>query len=278
MGKTDGVELWKRVLAAAVFGPLVLAAIYFDGSFYNAFIMVLGMLGMREWLRMTQKTPSRLTRAAAYGSTSIIIIAGLLLPIAWAALGGIVLMLILFVIAARKDWDVAGWIAFGIPYLAGSCLALLYLRNGTGAGADGGQIGMGLTYFLVLTVWGTDVGAYAAGKLIGGAKLVPQISPSKTWAGLFGGVFCAVLAGYAVANAFGVQNPLVAILLAALLAVVSQLGDLFESYIKRRAGMKDSGGIIPGHGGLLDRVDGLVFAASFFVLFQVMVGTELSWW
>jgi phosphatidate cytidylyltransferase len=148
---------------------------------------------------------------------------------------------------------------------------MLYLR----ARPD---IGEGLAYYLLAVVWGTDIGAYLFGRLIGGPKLAPAISPSKTWAGLCGGVALAAVAGYAVSFGFRAHDYVVAVLLAAVMAAMAQLGDLFESSIKRRSGVKESGGLIPGHGGVLDRIDGLVFAALFFVLFQMALGTRLQWW
>jgi phosphatidate cytidylyltransferase len=133
-------------------------------------------------------------------------------------------------------------------------------------------------FYLLLTVWGADIGAFAAGKLIGGAKLVPSISPSKTWAGLFGGIVLASVMGYFTSLFLGARHPAVALILSAILACVAQLGDLFESYFKRRCGVKESGDLIPGHGGVLDRIDGLVFAAICAFLFQAAIGEKIQWW
>jgi phosphatidate cytidylyltransferase len=163
------------------------------------------------------------------------------------------------------------WKLLGIPYLGGSGLALIYLRELP-------DIGMGLGYFLIAAVWGTDIGAYAAGKLIGGPKLAPVISPHKTWAGLFGGMALAVLFGYGVATAMGARQLKIAIGLALLLAIAAQAGDLFKSVFKRRAGVKESGNVIPGHGGVLDRIDGLIFAGIVLALFEATGGRNLAWW
>ncbi|MDD4615992.1 MAG: phosphatidate cytidylyltransferase, partial [Alphaproteobacteria bacterium] len=138
--------------------------------------------------------------------------------------------------------------------------------------------GRSLLFFLLAVVWGTDIGAYVLGKLIGGKKLAPTISPGKTWAGLFGGIFFALVLGYGCAVAFGAKEPLVAALLSPVLALVAQIGDLFESFVKRQAGVKESGDLIPGHGGVLDRIDGLVSAAIFAFLFQVLLGDQINWW
>ncbi len=131
--------------------------------------------------------------------------------------------------------------------------ALLWLR------ADGAT-GRWNVLFVVFVVWASDIGAYAAGRLIGGTKLAPSISPGKTWSGAAGGLLAAVLVALAVAAVSGPVSARV-VAVAAGLSVISQLGDLFESWMKRHLGVKDSGRLIPGHGGLLDRLDGLLAAA-----------------
>ena len=113
---------------------------------------------------------------------------------------------------------------------------------------------------LVSTVIAVDVGAYFAGRTIGGPKIAPSISPSKTWAGLAGGMVAATLIVWIGAHEVGKLNPWL-IVGAPLVAIVAQIGDFFESWLKRRAGVKDSGALIPGHGGLFDRVDGLIAIA-----------------
>jgi len=134
-----------------------------------------------------------------------------------------------------------------------------------------------LILFLLLTVWANDIGAFVVGRGLGGPRLAPSISPAKTWAGFWGGITAAGLVGGLVALVAGAQAPLAAVVLGAVLAVVGQGGDLFESAIKRRYKVKDSGQLIPGHGGLLDRIDGLVAAAPVLALFQAVVGSRLNW-
>jgi phosphatidate cytidylyltransferase len=160
------------------------------------------------------------------------------------------------------------WLAFGLIYLGVSGLTLIYLREIPGAGVK-------LVYYLLAVVWGMDIGAYTAGKVIGGPKLAPTISPHKTWAGLCGGVALAVLFGYGVAVLLGARQPPNAALLAIPLAAAAQAGDLLKSLLKRRAGVKDSGHLIPGHGGVLDRIDGLICAAIFFALIEAAGRIEL---
>lgn len=134
----------------------------------------------------------------------------------------------------------------GIPYLLLPAFGLLLLR------IDGFQI----TLWTMAVVWATDIGAYFAGRAIGGPKIAPSISPSKTWAGLAGGMIAAAVVGMLLAD-----RPSI-LWLGAPMAVLAQAGDFFESWLKRRAGVKDSGKILPGHGGALDRLDGLVPVAS----------------
>jgi phosphatidate cytidylyltransferase len=147
-----------------------------------------------------------------------------------------------------------GWRVYGFFYCLLPAVSLLWIREraeyaGIGTGFD-------LLIWVFLVVWSTDIGAYFAGRAIGGPKLAPSISPNKTMAGLVGGVICAAL--LAGAWVYYVRLPAKLLWLAVLFAVAAQLGDLFESGLKRRAGVKDSGTWLPGHGGLLDRLDGLV--------------------
>jgi phosphatidate cytidylyltransferase len=143
------------------------------------------------------------------------------------------------------------WLALGVAYVGLPCLALIWIR----VLPDGG---LATLLWVLALVWATDTGAYVAGRGIGGPKLAPTISPHKTWAGLFGGVLAAAFVGLAAALwAASASIPKV-VLVSAGLALVEQVGDLFESGVKRHFGVKDSSNLIPGHGGVLDRVDGLL--------------------
>lgn len=145
----------------------------------------------------------------------------------------------------------------GIPYILIPILCLIWLRD----------VGYVPVLMIVLTVILTDTGAYFTGRTIGGLKLAPKISPNKTWSGLFGGIVASAVGMGLIASIYGYAPTSQYVILGGALAVIAQAGDLFESYLKRRAGVKDSGTIIPGHGGILDRVDGLLTAIPCFALF-----------
>jgi len=177
-------------------------------------------------------------------------------------------------LAALVAWLAGGapaWTGLGVGYVGLPALALLWLRGVP-------ELGLGLLLWLLVVVWSTDTAAYFAGRAIGGPRLAPAISPSKTWAGLCGGMLGAALSGVLAAWLLGSGRLLLAAGLGALLAAVAQLGDLVESGFKRAAGVKDSGTLIPGHGGLLDRIDGLLFAAPALALLGLLAGPEsLAW-
>lgn len=139
------------------------------------------------------------------------------------------------------------WIPAGLLYIGAAAIALAWLRS-----LDNGAI----VLWVFIVTWSTDILAYFTGRSLGGPKLAPSISPGKTWSGLIGGVIGAALGGALIVHFCGLAHGL--ILLAPLLAVAAQCGDLFESALKRRAGVKDSGRLLPGHGGVLDRLDGLL--------------------
>jgi phosphatidate cytidylyltransferase len=145
------------------------------------------------------------------------------------------------------------WLPGGVLYAASLGISLLAIR----ASGDG----LAALIFVLAVVWATDSGAFFFGRLIGGPKLSPRVSPKKTWSGAIGGLVTGLVVGLAAARVAGVSIAIGLVVLATVLSVFCQAGDLFESWVKRHFGAKDSGSIIPGHGGVMDRVDGLVFAA-----------------
>jgi len=146
------------------------------------------------------------------------------------------------------------WVAGGVPYAGALGVAPIVLRSD-------GEAGFLAMIFLFAIVWATDIVAYFVGRGIGGPKLMPQVSPKKTWSGALGGTVAAVFAALAMAKAAALTGWFAIAMLAIILSVVAQGGDLFESFLKRRFGAKDSSHLIPGHGGLMDRLDGFVTAS-----------------
>ena len=163
------------------------------------------------------------------------------------------------------------WMALGVLYVALSVWALWRLR----LDPEWGQM---TVLWLLVVVWGADTGGYVFGLSFKGPKLAPRISPNKTWSGFIGGTLLGALAGWGIVSYFRPDAALEVALFSAALAVVSQGGDLLESWVKRRFGVKDSGHIIPGHGGVFDRVDGLVATAIAMVLINIVLqGNILAW-
>ncbi len=160
------------------------------------------------------------------------------------------------------------WRAIGPAYIGLPLLALFFLRFDP-------DLGFVATVWLLFVVWATDTFAYMVGRFFGGPKLSPRFSPNKTWSGLAGGTIGAVIVAVFIAYAASLPNIWILAILAAMLAIVSQIGDLFESAAKRHFGVKDTSNLIPGHGGMLDRMDGLMFAAVFCAGIGLVRGADL---
>jgi len=160
------------------------------------------------------------------------------------------------------------WLLAGLVYILLPCLALLHLRALP-------ETGMQSIFWLLAVVWASDTGGYIFGRAIGGPKLAPVISPNKTWSGLLGAVLLAAAAGLLTALALGKDTVAPLAAWSAAIGTISQAGDLLESWVKRYFGVKDTGTIIPGHGGLLDRVDGLLAAAMAVALLEAAVKSSI---
>ena len=157
-----------------------------------------------------------------------------------------------------------------IIYTLAALTALLWLRHQPAQGRE-------TVMWIVLCIWATDIGAFVVGRLAGGAKLAPRISPGKTWSGLIGGMAWASVTSAVVSYAFDLGDTITLAAIGAGLAVVGQIGDLIESAAKRSAGVKDSGTLIPGHGGLLDRIDGLIAVLVVVAVIRLLVGGAWPW-
>ena len=240
-------NLTMRVLAALVLAPAAIAIAYAGGWLWLG-LVTLAAIGLYvEWLTIVG---ARGPRVMAAGIMTLVGAA------IWLGIGRIgptyVIVVLGVIVAALLSPHRRGWAALGGCYAFAALIASVLLRLDP-------VWGFAALMFVLLIVWVTDIGGYFAGRGIGGPKLWPRVSPKKTWAGAIGGfVLSLVVAAGFAALGYGQAGPL--LLLAAVLSIASQLGDLFESAVKRRFGVKDSSHIIPGHGGLLDRLDGFVAA------------------
>ena len=243
--------LRTRVVSALILAPVALIPAYFGRPVWDVLVAVMGACMAWEWARLCGD--GRLSRV---GTLSIAIAPA---AVAVAALWGIVPALIivgagvaLIGLGARLEGARSPvWFVVGVAYVCAPCLAMAWLR----AMPDDG---LATLLWVLALVWATDTGAYLAGRGLGGPKLAPRISPNKTWAGLIGGMVAAAMTGAAATFLLENAAAWITVPASAALAVVEQAGDLFESAVKRRFGVKDSSGLIPGHGGVLDRVDGLL--------------------
>lgn len=255
-------NLSLRIVSSLVLGPLILAAVYVGQWEFAVIVALLGMLGVDEWLRLVLRRPPGWVRAGA----AIAIIAVTIATGCAGAVAGLVVLAaatVAFDVVVNLRLGTPGRMpALGLPYLGLTVVALLHLRE------DGWQP----VLWLLLVVWATDIGGYIFGRWIGGPKLAPRLSPKKTWAGLVGGAGLAAVAGAAaIAVLHRAGAAVLAAPAAAALALLAQAGDLAESAVKRHYGVKDSGNLIPGHGGVLDRIDGLLAAAPVFALFTALL-------
>jgi phosphatidate cytidylyltransferase len=253
-------NLFMRVVAALVLAPLTIAIAWVGGWLWLLLVMAAAALLYFEWLMIVGA--SRNWPVVGIGMAALVA-AGLLLSLGKPGLVLAVLAIGL-VLSGLLAQDQRWWTSSGLAYAAAALVSAVLVRFDP----DTGFVAL---MFVLLVVWVTDIGGYFAGRGIGGPKLWPRVSPKKTWAGAIGGlVLSLVIAAAFALLGFGRMFPL--LMLGAVLSVVSQLGDLFESAVKRRFGVKDSSQIIPGHGGLLDRLDGFVAAIVFAALIGFMRG------
>jgi phosphatidate cytidylyltransferase len=239
--------------------PAAFACIWVGGWPWSILI-ALGTTGLAvEWVQLCgQKL------FAFSGAACVLLIAAAMLT----ALGGApVLGAVIVVSGACVTFFHARVLSAGIVYIGLPCVALVWLRADPLAGRANFLL-------LIFVVWATDIGAYVFGRWLGGPKLAPRVSPGKTWSGAVGGLLTAILIGLATASSIAPR----VFFVAAALSLVAQAGDLLESGIKRHFGVKDSGRLIPGHGGLLDRLDGVLTAALLAAMLAYIRGRGVLIW
>lgn len=253
-------DLRPRVISAVVMALFAGVAAWFGGGFFLLCWVFLGAMVALEWQQMVAR------ESQIYRITVSIIVVVLCAMLASRG-NGVAALQLAFVgallVGSLAEAKRRVWAGAGVLYASGLVIAVCALRF------TDSPYGLLAIFWLFAVVWGTDVMAYFGGRLIGGPKLWPRISPSKTWSGTLVGIasgallglFLCWMAGKAVAPAFVLG-------LGLILAMSAQMGDLFESAIKRRFGVKDSSPLIPGHGGFMDRLDGFIFAS----ILALMIG------
>ncbi len=257
------MEWLLRILFGLVLAAIAVGAAW-DGKWLFALFLGAGSIAaVREWHRIYGRKGFDFVVSALAIAGSLV--AQNLVPLTqeralpWAILAlGALIDLGMF---RRRD---AWWHAFGVLYVGVPPLSLLVLRNHPHGG-------FWLILIVFIAVWATDTGALICGKIIGGPKLSPRLSPNKTWSGAFGGALTAIACAAILFAALG-ANVVTGALFGLAMSAVGQVGDLFESWIKRRVGRKNSGSLIPGHGGVLDRIDSILFVAPLVTLAIVVLG------
>ena len=270
-------DLRKRFLSAVVLGPLALLCVWLGSDPFTALMAVCVAVLTWEWVHLcglrARELPGLAVPLAVLLAGAAAVVERPL--VAWGVL------FLGFLLA----WSMAQWsrgrsgvprqpslrLALGVLYIGIGGLCLIELRHDNQAGRDN-------LLFLLAAVWASDIGAYMAGRLFGGPKLWPQVSPNKTWSGSLGGLAMAMAVGAALTLVLAPGSMARAAALAAGLAVATQAGDLLESAIKRHFKVKDTSSLIPGHGGLLDRLDGLLAAAPLAALISLAIGYGVPLW
>lgn len=256
-------DLLPRLASGLVLAAAALALTWSGVWPFALFVLAVAVLVVWEWGRIVRRSGAD----TIFWASAISVSAACLLAVAMPGLG-LILIVMGAILAAllgfghRGDRSAVGVLYAGLP-----AISLVWLRSSPPWGFEA-------VVFLFLVVWAADTGAYGAGRLIGGPKLAVRISPNKTWAGLAGGLVAAVLVGLAAGWILGIGVTGRLALTAFGLALAAQAGDIMESALKREHGVKDASSLIPGHGGFMDRVDGLIFAAVLAALWGLAVNVH----
>ncbi|MER9237075.1 phosphatidate cytidylyltransferase [Mesorhizobium sp. M0622] len=252
-------NLQLRVISAVVLAVVTLGLTWLGGLPFRLLCAAMAAVIFYEWTRMSRPVaPAGVNATKGLGflpeALIVVFVGALIAGLPASLLLPLVAALVAVTAIAASMRKAGRWEASGLAYAAVSGLSLAFLR-------DGDRSGLLAILFLFAVVWATDIFAYFVGRSVGGPRLAPSISPGKTRSGALGGAVGGVVAGLLLAAVAGTGNLVVLGVVALVLSIVAQAGDLFESWVKRRHGHKDSGTLIPGHGGIMDRVDGLVAAA-----------------
>ncbi|WP_366656272.1 phosphatidate cytidylyltransferase [Fodinicurvata sp. EGI_FJ10296] len=275
-------DLPTRTLTGMVAGAVALFGIWYGGWAFWLLVGLVASGSTLEWAAIAGTTAQR--HMIADWKTVGLPVVGVLAALTASAFTGLfwpglailaaTVAFVPIIEAARNGGNVKSSVslikAFGPGYIGLAGLTLIWMRNA-------GDNGAANVLLVMVCVSATDIGAYFVGRAVGGPKLAPAISPAKTWSGLCGGVVGSMAAAALAHLVLGGASVAILLLIAAALAVVSQSGDLLESSLKRRFGVKDSGHVLPGHGGVLDRVDGLLAAAIVMAMIFAFFGSGILW-
>jgi len=268
--KSKGRVLATRVVSALVLAIPVIGAVVVGPPATDLLVAAVAVVLAWEWCRMCAGEGDGATVPRG------VMIAALLATVAGMAFDQPVIGLLALaagavIVAAVSRGTARVWLAAGTFYLGLPCLAFMWLR------ADP-ETGLAVVLWILGLVWASDIGGYVFGRSIRGPRLAPVLSPNKTWAGFFGAVLCAGLAGFAASGPVAVDSPVRLAAVSAALGAAAQMGDLAESWVKRHFGVKDAGALIPGHGGLLDRVDALLVVVTVTALIGAVGGGSILTW
>jgi phosphatidate cytidylyltransferase len=253
----DRRNLVYRIASGAVLAPLILLSAFLPYPLFDIIIAIASAIGFGEWLKLVTGQSHRWGYAAP----------PVVLGIYWYVDGQAAILALIAIALAigtvvGRGLRGKGLVAFGLPYVSLTMLSLAWLHDSYGAGWP-------FVFFVFFVVWATDIGAFIVGRSLGGPRLAPRISPNKTWWGFVGGLGFAAAVAVCLSVAANASKPWQVVEIAIGLSLLGQGGDLFESAMKRKFGVKDSGDLIPGHGGMLDRIDALLWAAPLFALLHM---------
>lgn len=260
-GLRSASELTQRVVSAIIMAALAVAVAWFGGLPFAVVWIGLAVAVAYEWGRVVAADQARLLAVAVGAVGAVFVLGGLrpgATPMVLAALAGAIILVLVIPREGPR-----GWLAGGVLYAVVLAFATIAVRGE-------GALGFVAILYMFAVVWMTDIGAYFAGRTFGGPKFAPRISPKKTWSGVVGGLFSGVLFSLLVLWAFGHRVTPMNGVVSLILGISVVYGDLFESFLKRRFGVKDAGAIIPGHGGFLDRLDGFTIAIALAALLGAM--------
>lgn len=255
-------DLKRRVPSAVALGLLALGATWYGGFPFLLFWTLAALIVWYEWATVVKAEPR--TPILAFGALTIVV-AAILLSLKFPIVALLAIVIGAGVVFVMTQGDARNWSGGGLFYAALAAIPIILLR-------DDPKFGFFAAIWIYAVVWLTDIAAYFCGKFIGGKKLAPSISPSKTWSGAIGGTLFGVLGGAMVATLANARFALMHIVIALAVSVFSQAGDIFESSVKRKFGTKDSSKLLPGHGGVMDRLDAFIAACALALLIGLMRG------